>query len=183
MDMYFCPLYSGSSGNVLFCQYGETRLLIDAGKSGRTVEDALAGIGADIRTVSGVLITHEHSDHIAGAGVLARKYHLPLYATAETWKAMEGKIGKIPPDMRREIAAGRDFWLGDIGVVPFSIPHDAADPVGFRLYGGGVSVSTATDLGYFSDEVRANVAGSTLVLLESNHDPDMLRGFSATTGT
>ena len=172
-EMYFCPLYSGSSGNALFCQYGETRLLIDAGKSGKTIEDALAGIGADIRTVSGVLITHEHSDHISGAGVLARKYHLPLYATRETWKAMEGKIGKIPPDTRREIAAGRDFYLGDIGVVPFSIPHDAADPVGFRMYGGGVSVSTATDLGFFSDEVWANVAGSTLVLLESNHDPDM----------
>ena len=81
MDMYFCPLYSGSSGNALFCQYGETRLLIDAGKSGKTIEDALASIGADIRTISGVLITHEHSDHISGAGVLARKYHLPIYAT------------------------------------------------------------------------------------------------------
>ena len=75
----------------------------------------------------------------------------------------------------REIEAGRDFWLGDIGVVPFSIPHDAADPVGFRLYGGSLSVSTATDLGVFSEDVYANVAGSTLVLLESNHDPDMLR--------
>ena len=175
MDMYFCPLYSGSSGNALFCQYGDTRLLIDAGKSGKTIEDALKGIGADIRTVSGVLITHEHSDHIAGAGVLARKYHLPLYATAETWKAMEGTIGKIPADTRFEIAAGRDFYLGSVGVVPFSVPHDAADPVGYRLYGGGMSVSTATDLGYFSDEVWSNVAGSTLVLLESNHDPDMLR--------
>ena len=175
MDMYFCPLYSGSSGNALFCQYGDTRLLIDAGKPGRTIEDALKRIGADIRTLSGVLITHEHSDHIAGAGVLARKYHLPLYATSETWKAMEGKIGKIPADMRYEIAAGRDFFLGSVGVAPFSIPHDAADPVGFRLYGGGVSVSTATDLGFFSEEVWSNVAGSTLVLLESNHDPDMLR--------
>ena len=175
MDMYFCPLYSGSSGNALFCQYGDTRLLIDAGKPGRTIEDALKRIGADIRTLSGVLITHEHSDHIAGAGVLARKYHLPLYATSETWKAMEGKIGKIPADMRYEIAAGRDFYLGSVGVAPFSIPHDAADPVGFRLYGGGVSVSTATDLGFFSEEVWSNVAGSTLVLLESNHDPDMLR--------
>ena len=175
MDMYFCPLYSGSSGNALFCQYGNTRLLIDAGKPGRTIENALKGIGADIRTVSGVLITHEHSDHIAGAGVLARKYHLPLYATTGTWKAMEDKIGTVPPDMRYEITAGQEFYLGSIGVAPFSIPHDAADPVGFRLYGGGVSVSTATDLGYFSDEVWSNVAGSTLVLLESNHDPDMLR--------
>ena len=175
MDMYFCPLYSGSSGNALFCQYGDTRLLIDAGKSGRAIEDALDRIGADIRTISGVLITHEHSDHISGVGVLARKYHLPVYATEGTWKEMEGKIGRIPADVRCEIAAGRDFTLGSVGVVPFPIPHDAADPVGFRLYGGGVSVSTATDLGYFSDEVWSNVAGSTLVLLESNHDPDMLR--------
>ena len=175
MDMYFCPLYSGSSGNALFCQYGNTRLLIDAGKSGRTIEDALASIGADIADISGVLITHEHSDHIAGAGVLARKYHLPLYATRETWHAMDGKVGKIPQDMMRVIEAGRDFWLGEIGVEPFSIPHDAADPVGFRLYGGKLSVSTATDLGHFSDEVYARIAGSTLVLLESNHEPDMLR--------
>ena len=175
MDMYFCPLYSGSSGNALFCQYGETRLLIDAGKSGKTIEDALTSIGTDIRSISGVLITHEHSDHISGAGVLARKYHLPLYATRETWWAMKDKIGKIPPDTVREIEAGKDFWLGDIGVVPFSIPHDAADPVGFRLYGGNLSISTATDLGVFSEDVYDHIAGSTLVLLESNHDPDMLR--------
>ena len=173
--MYFCPLYSGSSGNALFCQYGETRLLIDAGKSGKTIEDALTSIGTDIRSISGVLITHEHSDHISGAGVLARKYHLPLYATRETWWAMKDKIGKIPPDTVREIEAGKDFWLGDIGVVPFSIPHDAADPVGFRLYGGNLSISTATDLGVFSENVYDYIAGSTLVLLESNHDPDMLK--------
>ena len=175
MDMYFCPLYSGSSGNALYCQYGRTRLLIDAGKSGKTIEDALASIGADIRNLSGVLITHEHSDHISGAGVLARKYHLPIYATRETWWAMKDKLGKIPPDTMREIEADRDFWLGDIGVSPFSILHDAADPVGFRLFGGSLSVSTATDLGFFSGEVYSRVAGSTLVLLESNHDPDMLR--------
>ena len=175
MDMYFCPLYSGSSGNALYCQYGQTRLLIDAGKSGKTIEDALASIGADIRSLSGVLITHEHSDHISGAGVMARKYHLPIYATRETWWAMKDKLGKIPPDTMREIEAGRDFWLGDIGVSPFSIPHDAADPVGFRLYGGNLSISTATDLGIFSETVYEHVAGSTLVLLESNHDPDMLR--------
>ena len=175
MNMYFCPLFSGSSGNALFCQYGKTRLLIDAGKSGKTIEDALGTIGADIRTLSGVLVTHEHSDHIYGIGVMARKYGLPLYATRATWLAMEGKVGKIPPELRREIRAGQDFYLGDIGVSPFSIPHDAADPVGYRLWGGNQSVSTATDLGWFSPEVCDRVAGSTLVLLESNHDPDMLK--------
>ncbi len=174
-EMYFCPLFSGSSGNALFCQYGNTRLLIDAGKPGRQVEEALRSIGADPGTLSGILITHEHSDHIHGVGVLARRYGLPLYATAGTWAAMEDKIGRIDPGLRREIQAGRDFYLGDIGVAPFPIPHDAADPVGFRLYGGALSVSTATDLGHFSRYVFDQIAGSDLILLESNHDPDLLR--------
>jgi phosphoribosyl 1,2-cyclic phosphodiesterase len=88
---------------------------------------------------------------------------------------MESKIGKIGAGLRREIQAGRDFYLGDIGVVPFAIPHDAADPVGYRLYGGRLSISTATDLGHFSRFVYDQIAGSDLILLESNHDPDMLR--------
>ncbi len=173
--MYFCPLYSGSSGNALFCQYGSTRLLIDAGKPGRRITDALRLIGVEAESLSGILITHEHSDHIAGAGVLARKYGLPVYATRGTWLGMEEKIGEVPTILRREIAAGRDFYLGDIGIQPFSIPHDAADPVGFRLWGGDLSVSTATDLGHFSREVYERIAGSSLILLESNHDPEMLR--------
>ncbi len=175
MAVYFCPLYSGSSGNSLFCQYGSTRLLIDAGKPGKAISDALDSIGVDLRTVSGLLITHEHSDHIAGAGVLARKYGIPVYATTGTWYAMEDKIGRVPPELRREFSAGEDFWLGDIGVRSFSIPHDAADPVGFRLYGGNVSISTATDLGVFTENVFSAIAGSDLILLESNHDPNMLR--------
>ena len=175
MEMYFCPLFSGSSGNALFCQYGNTRLLIDAGKPGRPIEEALRSIGVAPETLSGILVTHEHSDHITGVGVLARRFSLPVYATPGTWTAMEGKIGKIPGQLHREFQAGRDFWLGDIGVVPFGIPHDAADPVGFRLYGGSLSVSTATDLGYFSREVYEQIAGSSLILLESNHDPEMLR--------
>ncbi|MBR2822299.1 MAG: MBL fold metallo-hydrolase [Clostridia bacterium] len=173
--MYFCPLFSGSSGNALFCQYGYTRLLIDAGKPGRAIEEALRSIGVDPGTLSGILVTHEHSDHIQGVGVLARRHGLPVYATSGTWLGMEGKIGKIPPELRREFYAGRDFYLGDLGVVSFPIPHDAQEPVGFRLYGGNLSVSTATDLGCFTREVYDQIAGSSLILLESNHDPDMLR--------
>lgn len=175
MEMYFCPLFSGSSGNALFLQYGNTRLLIDAGKPGKQVEGALRGIGVEPETISGILITHEHSDHIQGAGVLARKYSIPLYATSGTWAAMDGKIGKVPMEFRREIQAEGEFYLGDVGVVPFPIPHDAADPVGFRLYGGSLSVSTATDLGHFSNFVFSQIAGSDLILLESNHDPEMLK--------
>ena len=175
MDMIFCPLYSGSSGNALFVQYGGTRLLIDAGKSGKMIAEALDMIGVDPKTLDGVLVTHEHSDHIAGVGVLARKYKLPVYATEGTWAAMEDKLGNVPGELRRTFDTFSDFYVGDIGVVPFAIPHDAASPVGYRLWGGNVSISTATDLGYFPREVRDAVAGSSLVLLESNHDPDLLR--------
>ena len=174
MDMIFCPLYSGSSGNALFVQYGGTRLLIDAGKSGKMITEALDMIGVDPKTLNGILVTHEHTDHIAGVGVLARKYKLPVYATYATWAAMDDKVGKIPEGCRRTFDTFSDFYLGDIGVVPFSIPHDAADPVGYRLWGGSVSISTATDLGFFARTVRDAVAGSSLVLLESNHDPAML---------
>ena len=175
MEMYFCPLYSGSSGNALFCQYGETRLLIDAGKPGKAIAEALASIGVKPETISGVLITHEHTDHIAGAGVLARKYGWPVYATPGTWRGIGDKIGKIKPELKQEIIPGREFFLGDIGVAPFGIPHDAAQPVGFRLWGGSLSISTATDLGVFTEDVYQHIAGSSLVLLESNHDPEMLR--------
>jgi len=175
MEMIFCPLYSGSSGNALYVRYGETQLLVDAGKSGKMITEALAYIGVNPAELDGILITHEHSDHIQGAGILSRRYHLPIYATEGTWQAMAEKIGPVCGGLRRTFDKEQDFYLGQIGVVPFAIPHDAADPVGFRLYGGGVSIATATDLGYFPGRVRDAIAGSSLVLLESNHDPDMLR--------
>lgn len=174
MEMTFCPLFSGSSGNALFVQAGRTRVLIDAGKPGKTITEALDLIGVEPQSLDAILITHEHSDHIAGAGVMARRYRLPVYATTDTWAAMDKKVGAIPPDLRRTFDKKQDFYLGDLGVVPFAIPHDAADPVGYRLWCGGVSISTATDLGHFSKTVGQAIAGSSLVLLESNHDPDML---------
>lgn len=175
MQMIFCPLYSGSSGNALFVQAGNTRLLIDAGKSGKCIREALLSIGVDPATLNAILVTHEHSDHIAGVGVLCRKYHIPVLANAPTWNAMARKVGEIPPGMRLTFDSHSDFYLGDIGVAPFLIPHDAAEPVGFRLYHGALSISTATDLGRFTKALREQLSGSNLVLLESNHDPDMLR--------
>ncbi len=175
MEMVFCPLFSGSSGNALFVQYGRTRLLIDAGKSGKMIDEALRMIGVDPHTLNAMLITHEHVDHIAGAGVISRRYKIPVYANEATWQAMEKKFGRVPDGCRRTFYSNSDFYLGDLGVAPFRIPHDAAEPVGYRLWGGQASISTATDLGYFPHAVRDAVAGSSLVLLESNHDPDMLR--------
>lgn len=173
--MIFCPLYSGSSGNALFVQAGRTRVLIDAGLSGKTITQALEQIGVAPESLDAILITHEHSDHIKGAGVLSRRFHLPVYATAATWQAMETMVGTLPYQVRYEFEPDDEFYIGDLGVNPFVIPHDAAGPVGYRLYNGPVSLSTCTDLGYFASSVLDRVAGSDLVLLESNHDPDMLR--------
>ena len=173
--MIFCPLYSGSSGNALFAQYGDTRVLIDAGKTGKMVADALQSIGVAPTSLNGILVTHEHSDHIAGVGVLARRYHIPVYATSGTWRGIGSKIGKIPPELKVTIERGADFYLGQLGVASFAISHDACEPCGFRLWGGAVSLSVCTDLGVFTENVRDAILGSDLVLLESNHDPDMLQ--------
>ncbi len=177
MPFCFCPLRSGSSGNALFVQAGNFRVLVDAGLSGRAVERALAEIGVTPDTLSGILVTHEHSDHIQGVGVLSRRFHLPVYATEGTWAAMESKPGidRIALANRRAFRPGQDFYVGDLAVCPFSIPHDAADPVGFSLLYGGRKLCIATDLGHVSPDWMQALSGADLVLLEANHDPDMLR--------
>ena len=177
MSFCFCPLRSGSSGNALFVQAGKTRVLVDAGLSGRMVEQALSGINVEPDSLGALLITHEHSDHIKGAGVLSRRYGLPVYATEGTWEAMEGKPGLdgIALQNRRVFAADNDFYIGDLAVSPFSVPHDAADPVGFAFYNTGRKLCVATDLGHISPGWMKAVADADLLLLESNHDPDLLR--------
>lgn len=174
MPLHFCPLFSGSSGNAIFVGAGDTRVLIDAGLPGKRVSDALHEIDVLPETLGGIVVTHEHSDHIAGVGVLARKYHLPVYANERTWSAMAGKIGEIAPWQRRMFDNENVFYIGDIAFHPFSVPHDAADPVGYRAYYGGHSVAVATDMGYMKKSVMNALAGAEIVLLESNHDPDML---------
>ncbi len=175
MRFTFCPLFSGSGGNALFIGAGNTRILIDAGLSGRTVSEALNSIGVLPETLNGILVTHEHSDHVKGVGILSRKYHLPIYANARTWAAMERQLGAVSPALHREFETGDSFYIGDFSVMPFAIPHDAADPVGFRVFCGARSVATATDMGFFSPKVLDALSGVDLLVLESNHDIDMLR--------
>ncbi|MCI5772301.1 MAG: MBL fold metallo-hydrolase [Clostridiales bacterium] len=174
MQMKFCPLYSGSSGNCTYIATEKTRLLVDAGMSGKMLSDALNAIHVLPETVDAILITHEHSDHVKGAGILSRKYHIPIYANAATWRAMERQVGAVPQALRRVFETGESFFVGEMDVLPFSIPHDAADPVGFRVFAGGHSVATATDMGYLTQNTVDAIGGSDVVLLESNHDPDML---------
>jgi len=174
MPFVFCPLFSGSSGNAMFLEAGDTRLLIDAGVPAKRILASLDELGVAPDTLNGILITHEHSDHIRGAGILSRKLDLPVYASQGAWHAMEGKLGEVAARNQRVFRAGEDFYVRDIGVEPFSIPHDAADPVGFCLLYRGRKVVIATDLGHIQASWMRAAAGADLLLIESNHDLRML---------
>ncbi len=174
-DVRFVPLFSGSSGNATYISCGDTRILVDAGVSGARVKAELAKAGADAGALTGILITHDHADHIAGAGVLSRKFDLPIFATEGTWRVMEQKIGAVALKNVRIIEPGQDFYLGEANVLPFPIPHDAAQPVGFSIGMGGARLAIATDMGYMTKNVFSAIAGADMVLLESNYDEDMLK--------
>lgn len=176
MSLTFCTLFSGSSGNAIFLGGDEGALLVDCGMSGKQILAAMGEAGLDPKTLRGLLMTHEHSDHVRGAGIMSRQLHIPIYATQGTWLGMEGAIGPVKEQNRVVITAGESFFLSGFEVAPFSIPHDANDPVGYRFYQRRHSVAVATDLGHFSRAVEDAVCGAEVVLLESNHDPDLLRG-------
>lgn len=175
MSLTFCSLFSGSSGNAIYLGDERGAVLIDCGMSGKVTLDAMARVGLDPRDVRAILVTHEHADHIKGVGILSRRLQIPVYATAGTWAAMDAAVGDVPRADRVVIGANESFFLSDMEVVPFPIPHDAAEPVGYRFYARNHGVAVATDLGVFSDDLLSAVSGAELVLLESNHDPDMLR--------
>jgi phosphoribosyl 1,2-cyclic phosphodiesterase len=173
-------LASGSRGNCALVASSSTRILVDAGLSGRETFKRLKALGERPDQVSAIVITHEHSDHVAGLERLATKLKIPVYLTEAThhiWnRAMRDEEGKIPQLPKAEhFSAGRGFRVGDIEVLPFTIPHDAADPVGFTFRAEGIKIGFATDLGYMPVSVRNHLRGSTVLIMESNHDVEMLR--------
>ena len=166
-------LASSSSGNSTLVATERTRLLVDAGLSRKETFERLNAIGVAPETLSAILITHEHSDHIAGLQTIAKKLNIPVYLsrlTAPTIPWPEDFVPKI-----ESFAAGSSFPIGDIDVTSFTIPHDAIDPVGFTFRSQGIKISIATDLGYMPDSVRVHLRGSDILLLESNHDLEMLK--------
>lgn len=168
-----CTLFSGSDGNCAYISDGETRLLVDCGVSGKKIENGLKQIGVRPDQINGVLVTHEHNDHIASVGILHRRFGWKLYANEGTWRAAESAVGAV--DDSCLYLFDQPFQIGQIRIVPFSVPHDAADPVGFRFFQQNSSVTVATDLGIVTPEVEQNLLGSDVVLLESNHDEEMLK--------
>lgn len=175
MKFQICSLNSGSCGNATYIAAGNTRLLVDAGLSGKEITAALQQIGVLPETLSGILVSHEHADHVRGIGVLARKYRLPVYANYRTWQAMHRLVGEVPAAQQRIFESDSDFFVQDLNILPFSIPHDTVDPVAFRVHHGNRSVAVATDMGFVPKRVLQRLSGTDLVLLESNHDPVMLQ--------
>ncbi len=171
----FCSLFSGSSGNCIFLGTDKTKILIDTGLSAKRIIEALGSIGEKPSDISAVLISHEHIDHIRGAGIFSRKFDVPIYANENTWRAMEALIGPVNIKNKRHFDVGREFEITDVCVNPFNIPHDAADPVGFNFYTGNKKITTATDIGHINKELLKYLEGSDLLFLESNHDVEMLK--------
>ena len=173
--MKFCSLYSGSSGNSIFIASDNTRVLIDAGLAGKNIDDALKHIGEESSSIDGIFITHEHIDHIKGVGVLSRKYDIPIYANDNTWAVMEKNIGKIKEHNIRIMDRRSSITINDLEIRSFNIPHDAIAPVGYTVSYAGKNASVVTDFGVFTEEIRDNIIDSDIILLESNHDVNMLR--------
>ena len=177
-------LASGSAGNCALVEAGGTCVLVDAGLSGSELERRIAAVGADVRDLAGILITHEHADHVRGAGILARRHGIPVYLTPGTHEAERRHLGEIPTI--RHIKPGKAFKLADLEVRPFSTPHTSqggrrtqqregvADPVAYVFFHEGVKAGYATDLGHPIALMNQHLAGCRLLVLEFNHDPAML---------
>jgi len=166
-------LGSGSSGNCAYLETDEARILIDAGFSFRQIRQRLATIGRALENVTGSLITHEHSDHIAGLARLSEKLKIPVYCNRPTQEAIEFQLGiKLPSKV---FATGSAFDMGDLVVETFSVPHDAQDPVGFLLRTTAGNIGFLTDLGHATKLVLERVRRANVLILESNHDVKLLQ--------
>ncbi|HMD31329.1 MAG TPA: MBL fold metallo-hydrolase [Candidatus Acidoferrales bacterium] len=171
-------LGSGSSGNCTLVETSTTRVLVDAGFNRKETLRRLASLDASIDRVHGILISHEHTDHIGGLANLSRTWNAPVYITEGTYDEYVRLVPQKQVDKLRgveKVVRSKPFVIGDIEITPFTIPHDAVDPVGFTLRAEGFKVSIVTDLGYMPLLVRQHLRGSDLLVLESNHDLDMLK--------
>ena len=170
--MQVCVLASGSGGNAIYVQQGATRVLVDAGLAGREIDARLRSIGVDVMKLKGIVVSHEHSDHMSGVGVLARKVKCPVWLTRGTFEAARSKFkGR---ERLRFFDNDQDFAIGDLQFQPFAISHDASDPVNFVVDDGHSRLGIATDMGVVSQLAFQRLSTSDMVILESNYDREML---------
>lgn len=178
--MKLCSIASSSSGNSIYIGTDTTHLLVDCGISCKRLRAGLGKIGVEPGDISGIVITHEHSDHIKGIGVVSRRYGIPLYATERTWEniMLSGVTGYIDETLYNKITPDRDFLINDLVIHPFNSSHDAVQPVCFTFRKGEKKISVATDLGCYNSYIKEKLAGSNALFIEANHDVEMLKNGS-----
>lgn len=175
MTVKVSVLSSGSRGNTTFIKTETTRILIDAGISRKDLAGRLESIGEDPDGIDGVLITHEHTDHSCGLRVLVKDVRIEAFLTWGTIDALKADEYELNGSTMVPITAGTPFTLGDAHITPFSVPHDAVEPVAFSIRAGGVKITQLTDVGHISETVADHLRGADILILESNHDLEMLR--------
>lgn len=173
--MKFSVLASGSTGNSIYVENEQHAFIVDAGLTGKKMEALLAQIDRDAKKLSGILVTHEHSDHIKGVGVLARKHHIPVFANAKTWDAMSASVGTIPLDQRFEWKTDELKTFGGLDIQSFAVSHDAAEPMFYTFHEDGRKLVVMTDTGYVSDRMKGFISTADAYVFESNHDVSMLQ--------
>lgn len=175
--MRLCSIASGSSGNCIYVGSDATHLIVDVGISGKRMEQGLNSLGITGRELDGILITHEHTDHISGLGVVARKFGVPIFATKGTIRAIRSTkgLGEIEEQLFCEVHEDEKLTIKDLTVSPMKISHDAAQPVAYRIAYGNKKVGICTDLGEYNDYTVECLKGLDALLLEANHDEKMLQ--------
>lgn len=168
-----CVLASGSKGNSIYVAGGSTAILIDAGLSGVQIERRMASRGLSPGDLKAIIVSHEHNDHVSGVGVLSRRYRLPVYINAPTLENAAGQLGKLHDTVH--FTCGREFRIGDLQIHPFSVSHDAGDPSCFSVAQNGRKIGIATDLGISGALVREHLKSCHALILEANHDAEMLK--------
>lgn len=174
-DLKISVLASGSSGNSLYIESNKTRLLLDCGLSGKKTTELLAQINRSPKDLDAILVSHEHSDHIHGVGVMSRRYNLDIYANKETWDAMMPKLGKIKTEHKYIFGLEEEKIIGDIDILSFGVSHDAVNPQFYTFQKNNKQFVVLTDTGYVSDRMRDALKNADGYLFESNHDPSLLR--------
>lgn len=167
-----CVLASGSKGNAIHISSGETRILIDAGLSGKEIQRRMVARDLSAEALDAILVTHEHSDHIQGVGVLARRHKIPVHITSRTAQVGGRRLGKVSQTVH--FRCGTAFNIGNLEIHPFTTSHDAADSAGFTVRCNGCKAGIATDLGIATELVKRHLQDCQVLILEANHDPQML---------
>jgi phosphoribosyl 1,2-cyclic phosphodiesterase len=175
MTLRYSVLASGSTGNAIYIETEKTKILVDAGLTGKQLEGLFQQIGQDPTELQAILVTHEHSDHVKGLGVMARRYKIPIYANAKTWTEIDRLCGKIDGEQKFHFERESKLQMGDVDIHSYGVSHDAIEPMAFCFYHQGKKLSLSTDMGYVSEKIKKTVSDSDVIIFESNHDIEMVR--------